>query len=250
MSARTELEARARRGFRAVMLSNHTAEKHADGATAAEPGFLCGVFDDEVAWRERSRRERLLKRARFPVPKSFEGYDWTHVRIPGELGRESLESASFVRKRQNLVLYGGVGNGKTHMAIACGVAACEAGLTVMFSTVSDLVMRMSAEGGAERASGEVERADLAILDELGYLPIDQSGARLPFQVVSRRHGRRSMIVTTNLEFSRWGSVLTDDQMAAAMIDRIIHYGHLLVFDGPTRRTRESPMRAAPRKGGN
>lgn len=247
MSARTELEARTRRGFRAVMLSNHTAEKYAGGATAAELRFLCGVFDDELEWRERSRRERLLKRARFPVPKSFEGYDWTHVRIPDELDRESLESASFVSRRQNLVLYGGVGNGKTHMAIACGVAACRAGLTVVFSTVSDLVMRMSAEGGAERAFREVERADLVILDELGYLPIDQNGARLLFQVVSRCYERRSMIVTTNLEFSRWGSVLTDDQMAAAMIDRIIHYGHLLVFDGPTRRMQESPMRAAARK---
>jgi DNA replication protein DnaC len=229
------------------MLSNHTAEKYADEATAAEPGFLCGVFDDELEWREGSRRERLPERARFPVPKSFEGYDWSHVRIPDELDRASLESASFVRGGQNLVPCGGVGNGKTHMAIACGVAACRAGLPVMFSTVSDLVMRMSAEGGVERTLGEVERADLVILDELGYLPIDQAGARLLFQVVSRCYERRSMIVTTNLEFSRWGSVLTDDQMAAATVDRIIHYGHLLVFDGPTRRMQESPMRAAARK---
>ena len=88
---------------------------------------------------------------------------------------------------------------------------------------------------------EVERADLVILDELGYLPIDRQGARLLFQVVSKCYERRSLIVTTNLEFSRWGSVLTDDQMAAAMIDRIIHYGHLIVFEGPTKRMEASPM---------
>ena len=158
--------------------------------------------------------------------------------------RESVESCEFVGGMQNLVLYGGVGNGKTHMAIACGTAACNRGLSVMFSTISDLVVRMQrAEeaGSLDRVFREVERADLVILDELGYLPIDRQGARLLFQVVSKCYERRSLIVTTNLEFSRWGSVLTDDQMAAAMIDRIIHYGHLIVFEGPTKRMEASPM---------
>ena len=137
-----------------------------------------------------------------------------------------------------------MGNGKTHMAIACGTAACNRGLSVMFSTISDLVVRMqrAEEAGAlDRVFREVERADLVILDELGYLPIDRQGARLLFQVVSKCYERRSLIVTTNLEFSRWGSVLADDQMAAAMIDRIVHYGHLVVFEGPTKRMEASPM---------
>ena len=114
----------------------------------------------------------------------------------------------------------------------------------MFSAISDLVVRMqrAEEAGAlDRVFREVERADLVILDELGYLPIDRQGARLLFQVVSKCYERRSLIVTTNLEFSRWGSVLADDQMAAAMIDRIIHYGHLVVFEGPTKRMEASPM---------
>jgi DNA replication protein DnaC len=202
------------------------------------------MFDDELAWRERSKRERLLKRAHFPVPKGFTDYDWSHVRVPDELGKEAIEDCLFIGERQNLVLYGGVGNGKTHMAIACGMAACEHGLATMFTTVSDLVMRMRAAedaGTLERVFHEVERADLVILDELGYLPIDRRGARLLFQVVSKCYERRSLIITTNLEFSRWGSILTDDQMAAAMIDRIIHHGHLVVFDGPTKRMENSPM---------
>lgn len=130
------------------------------------------------------------------------------------------------------------------MAIACGTTACHMGPSVMFTTISDLVVRMQkAEeaGSLDRVFQEVGRADLVILDELGYLPIDRRGARLLFQVVSRCHERRSLIVTTNLEFSRWGSVLTDDQMAAAMIDRMIHYGHLIVFEGPTKRMEASPM---------
>ena len=244
MSARSELETRCRRGFRSVMLSNHTAEAYVTSSNAAELRLLCRMFDDELAWRERSRRERLLKRAHFPVPKGFTNYDWSHVRVPDELGREAIEDCSFVGERQNLVLYGGVGNGKTHMAIACGMAACGHGLATMFTTVSDLVMRMCAAedaGTLERVFHEVERADLVILDELGYLPIDRRGARLLFQVVSKCYERRSLMVTTNLEISRWGSILTDDQMAAAMIDRIIHHGHLGVFDGPTKRLENSPM---------
>ena len=207
MSARAELEARARAGFRAVMLSNHTAEKFASESSARELRFLCSVFDEECSWREKSKRERLLKRARFPVPKTFDGYDWSRIRLPEGMPRNDVESCAFVGSMQNLVLYGGVGNGKTHMAIACGTTACRMGLSVMFTTISDLVVRMQkAEeaGSLDRVFREVERADLVILDELGYLPIDRQGARLLFQVVSKCCERRSLIVTTNLEFSRWG----------------------------------------------
>ena len=91
-----------------------------------DPSYVRGT-----SWRERSKRERLLKRARFPVPKGFADYDWTHIRVPDELGREAIKSCSFVGERQNLVLYGGVGNGKTHMATACGIAACNRGLATM-----------------------------------------------------------------------------------------------------------------------
>lgn len=244
MSARGDLEAEVRRGMRAVMLSNRTADKYAGGSSAAELRFLAALLADELAWREESKRARLLKRARFPVPKAFEGYDWDRIRLPPEMGREAIESCSFVGDRHNLVLYGGVGNGKTHMAIACGTAACRMGLSVMFTTIADLVVRLQAaeaDGSLERVFREVERADLVILDELGYLPIDREGAKLLYQVVNKCYERRSLIVTTNLEFSRWGKILTDDQMAAAMIDRIVHYGHLVVFEGPTKRMGASPM---------
>lgn len=244
MSARGDLESAVRRGFRAVMLSNHTAVKYASESTAAELRFLAGMFEEELSWREESRRGRLLKRAKFPVPKTFEGYDWSRVKVPEEIGRGGIESCRFIADKQNLVLYGGVGNGKTHMAIACGTAACAMGMTVMFTTIADLVVRMTkaeAEGTLEKVFKEVERADLVILDELGYLPINQDGAKLLYQVVNKCYERRSLIVTTNLEFSRWGKILTDDQMAAAMIDRIVHYGHLVVFEGPTKRMEASPM---------
>lgn len=238
------MSARARAGFRAVMLSNHTAEKFASESSAGELRFLCSVFDEECSWREKSKRERLLKRARFPVPKTFDGYDWSRIRLPEGMPGNDVESCAFVGSMQNLVLYGGVGNGKAHMAIACGTTACHMGPSVMFATISDLVVRMRKEEGAGfpgRVFQEVERAGLVILGELGYLPIERQGARLLFQVVSKCHERRSLIVAANLEFSRWGSVLTDDQMAAAMIDRMIRYGHLVVFEGPTKRMEALPM---------
>ena len=104
MSARAELEARARAGFRAVMLSNHTAEKFASESSAGELRFLCSVFDEECSWREKSKRERLLKRARFPVPKTFDGYDCSRIRLPEGMPRNDVESCAFVGSMQNLVL--------------------------------------------------------------------------------------------------------------------------------------------------
>lgn len=244
MSARAELGAGARAGSRAVMPSNHAAERFASESGAGELGFPCPAFGEECPWREKSKRERLLKRARSPVPKAFDGYDRSSIRLPEGMPRNDVEPCAFVGSVQNPVPYGGVGNGKTHMAIACGTTACHMGLSVMFATISDLVVRVQeAEGAGSpgRVFREVERAGLAILDGLGYLPIDRQGARLLFQVVSKRCERRSLIVTTNLELSRWGSALTDDQMAAAMIDRMIRYGHLIVFEGPTKGMEASPM---------
>lgn len=200
------------------------------------------MLADEASWREESRRRRLLKRAKFPVPKPFDRYDRNRIKVPAEIGREGIESRSFIGEGQNLILYGGVGNGKTRMAIACGTAACEMGMSAMFTAIADLVVRMTkAEGALEKASKEVERADLVVLDELGHLPVGREGAKPLYQVVNKCYERRSLMVTTNLEFSRWGRILTDDQMAAATIGRIVHYGHLVVLEGPTKRMEASPM---------
>jgi DNA replication protein DnaC len=132
-----------------------------------------------------------------------------------------------------------------HMAVALGAAACEMGIGVRFFTVSELVLRLiaaSAEGRLDRVLGDIMKSDLVILDEFGYVPIDRDGARLLFQVVSECHGARSLVITTNAGFSRWGSILTDDQMAAAMTGRIAHHGHPMVFEGESYRMRNALMR--------
>ena len=119
-----------------------------------------------------------------------------------------------------------------------GVRACEQGYTVRFFTVTDLVLRLSEArraGTLERLQQDLQRADLLILDEWGYVPVDRDGSPLLFRVIADSYETRSLILTTNLEFSKWGSLFTDDQMAAAMIDRLAHHGHLLLFDGESYR---------------
>ncbi len=125
------------------------------------------------------------------------------------------------------------------------VRACEAGIRTRFFTAAELVVRLSEaykSGTLEKVLKTILKAELLIIDEWGYVPIDKQGAQLLFRIVSDSYERRSLILTTNLEFSRWGSIFTDDQMAAAMIDRLAHYGYILVFEGESYRMRHALMR--------
>jgi len=243
--SRIGLEDELKRCGRAVMLSNHTMSTYASKATPKQIEFLLDMMHFELDYREDNKRARLLKKANFPSPKSFDGYEWDFVKMPHGLDAEEITSCEFIKYSKNLVLYGPVGTGKTHMAIALGSVACNMGLRVRFYTVSDIVMRLSAakeDGILGKLTRDILRSDLIILDEFGYVPIDRDGARLLFQIISDSYETRSLVITTNVEFSRWGSVLTDDQMAAAMIDRIAHHGHLVVFDGESYRMRHALMR--------
>jgi DNA replication protein DnaC len=242
---RLELEGELRGCGRSLMLSNRTMEAYAAKATPKQIDFLLEMMHFELDYREENKRTRLLKKAAFPAPKSFDGYEWDGIEIPLQLTREELLGCEFVKCSKNLVLFGPVGTGKTHMMIALGSIACNLGMIVRFFTVSDLVMRLSAakaEGTLDKLLRDIFRADMLCLDELGYVPIDRDGARLLFQVISHSYETRSLVISTNVEFSKWGSVFTDDQMAAAMIDRIAHHGHLLVFDRESYRIRHALMR--------
>ncbi len=161
-------------------------------------------------------------------------FDRQVVQLPSALTWDDLAAGTFIPAHQNLVCYGPVGLGKSHLRIALGMAACERGWTVRCFTVTGLVVRLTEAlraGTLERVFLDLRRTDLLILDEWAYLPVDREGAQLLFRVVADSYETRSLIVTTNLEFSRWGTVFTDDQMTAAMMDRLAHHGHLLVFGG-------------------
>ena len=165
--------------------------------------------------------------------------------FPADWGREQLESLEFVERAEDLVLYGDVGRGKTHLAIAIGVLACRRMIPVRFLAASSLVMRLRKAKDENRLDQEpkaIGRAGLVIIDELGHLPIDIDGARLLFQAGADCYETRSVISASNLESGGWGDVFGDGDMAAAVIDRIVHHGGIIRFHGESYRNRHSLMK--------
>lgn len=215
--------------------------------TPRRVGYLAGHPEAERASREASRRAALPGRCALPAPKTLGGHDWPAVSRPEGMGRESPTSPEFPERREDLVLMGDVGTGKTHMASALCSLAREAGPEARFFTASSLVMRLRRardEGRLDRGSEAVGRARLLVIDEPGFLPLDPDGARPLFQVFADACERQSAVITTNLESGRRGSVLGDDQMAAAVIDRVVHHGRLIRFRGESYRVRNALMREA------
>ena len=204
------------------------------------------VRPDPVIPETRRRRastteksERILKMSR--------SLTLTRSVLAGTLadwGRAQLENLDFVAGCEDLVLYGPVGTGKSHLAIAIGRLACERGVPVRFFTATGLLMRLrraQQENRLDRELASIGKARLLIIDEFGYLPIDEEGSRLLFQIISDSYETRSIIYTTNIEFSGWGRVLGDKNMAAALIDRTVHHGRLIRFEGRSYRSEHALM---------
>lgn len=176
--------------------------------------------------------------------KALDGYDFSQVSFPDGYGEADLRSLAFIDACQDFVFHGKTGRGKTHLAIAVGAAAVRAGKSVRFFTVAQLVMHLADardRGRLRRELDDLLSADLLVLDELGYVPLDVEGARLLFQVMSAPEGTQSLIVTTNIEFSRWGTVFGDDKMAAAVVDRLVYTGRLVEFNGASYRMENALM---------
>ena len=221
------------------VLADHLAQ-----ATPAQLDFIESWFEAEPASREQSKRARLLKAAGFPNAKGLDGYDWSDLRMPPDWGRVQLESLEFVGKSEDLVPYGPVGTGKSHLAVAPGRLACMNAMPVRFFTASGLLMRLRRAKQENRLDGElaaIGKARLLIIDEFGHMPVDEEGSRLLFQAVSDSYETRSIIYATNIEFSGWGRVLGDKNMAAALIDRTVHHGRMIRFEGESYRRTHALM---------
>lgn len=166
---------------RNLPLTHSVLGKAVENATPGQLGFLANLFEKENASRAGAKGRRLLRQAGFPQSKTLKGYDWSMASFPADWGREQLESLEFVERAEDLVLYGDVGCGKTHLAIAIGMLACQRMIPVRFFTASSLVMRLRKAKDDNRLDAELKsigRTGLVIIDELGYLPIDIDGARL------------------------------------------------------------------------
>jgi len=207
--------------------------------------YLMKILQIALDNRETSRKNRLVKQAGFYALKTFEDFSFEEIRLPQDLSPEELKKASFVDEKKNLILYGNVGTGKTHLAQAIGLEACKQNKVVRFFRTAALVNRLSeAQKNSELNAfmKTLMKADLIICDEWGYVPLDRDGSKLLFQVVSECYEQRSVIITTNLEFSKWVHIFYDEQMTAAMIDRLVHHSHLLLFEGQSFRIRNSLMK--------
>jgi len=182
--------------------------------------------------------ERNMKAAKFPGKKLLEDYSFKGITIPENLSIESMTDLVFMEEKQNLIFYGNIGAGKTHLSIALGIKAVNRQKIVYFYRVHELINKLinvREEGKYTQFMKKLQKADILILDEWGYLPLHQEGARLLFEVVSMFYEHKSLIITTNLEFSHWKNFLFDEKLTAAIIDRVIHHAHLLFFDGPSFR---------------
>jgi DNA replication protein DnaC len=207
--------------------------------------FLAKLLEMELKTREVHRQNRCLKQASFDVIKTFNGYSLDHIEIPVSIPVEDLKTAAILTRKENLILYGPVGTGKTHMATAIGVEACNQGKKVKFYRTAALVNELNdaqTAGNLGKMLKQLSKLDLLICDEWGYIPLDRQGAQLLFQVVADCYEKRSIIITTNLEFSKWNGIFYDEKLTSAIIDRLIHHSHLLVFGGQSYRLTHSTIR--------
>lgn len=235
---------RFRVAARSLFLSNATVDEYVATATAGQLASATAMLEGELARRDEAKRARLMRQARFPVPKSFDGFDFSNVSFPDGWGEAEMRSLEFVGAAEDLVFHGPTGRGKSHCATALGMSAVARGMPVRFWQTASLVLalgRAKREGTLERLMADVGRARLVILDEFGYVPLDVDGARLLYQVIADSYERRSVVFTTNVEFSKWGTVLADDKLAAAIVDRVVHHGRLVEFGGPSHRLEHSLM---------
>jgi len=206
--------------------------------------YLHKLLSGELKNRELGRAAKLINSAGFYGMKTFDGFIFDEITLPADLTPEKLKSLAFIREKKNIIMYGRTGTGKTMLSTALGVAACQKGIPVKFYRTAALVNKLSEArkaGTLGTLLKKLDKASLIILDEWGYVPYDRTGAQLLFDYLSGVHEGKSIILNTNLEFSRWVNVLYDEQMTAALVGRLMHHCYLLLFPGENNRLRESSI---------
>jgi DNA replication protein DnaC len=228
-------------------------EKLARDATASNQNyfqFLLRLTEIELATRAANAVATRIKNAEFPVLKDFETYDFSLMPQLSKPKILELARCEWIEHKYNCCLVGSHGTGKTHVAVALGQAACRAGLRVRFFTAAELVSQLEKaqkQYTLDRFLGQLERAQLLICDELGYVSLSKGGVELLFRVFGDRYERASVLITSNLPFSDWNQVFQGERMTAALLDRLTHRCHIFEMNGESFRFRESMKSKKSRK---
>ena len=204
--------------------------------------YLLRLAELELIERERRLVDRRIRAAKFPAVKSLDTFDFLAIPTLNKMLVVELARSEYVIRNENIIELGNSGTGKTHVALALGLAACQKGFSVLFSSAATLVNRlMEARDGRQlsRLQAQLTAVRLLIIDELGYVPLSQTGAELLFEVFSQRYERGATIITSNLPFEEWTSVFGSERLTGALLDRLTHHVHILEMNGESYRYKQA-----------
>ena len=205
-------------------------------------GFLFRLSELEVINREQRATERRIKLARFPSLKTLDNFDFSRLATLNKVQVLELSRCEYIERHENIIAVGNSGTGKTHIGISLGLAACQRGYSVGFITAASLVhelMEAHSEKRLLRLQKQLAYYKLLIVDELGFVPLSQTGSALLFEIFSQRYERGSILVTSNLPFDEWTSVFSSDRLTGALLDRLTHRCHILEMNGASYRLSQS-----------
>ena len=206
------------------------------------PGYLLRLSELELIDRHHRMVDRRIKAARFPATKSLDTFDFLAIPSVNKHLVMQLARCEYVERNENVIAVGNSGTGKTHVALGLGLAACQRGLSVGFTTAAALVHELIEARDEKRLLNlqkKLARLKLLIVDELGFVPLSKTGAELLFEVFSQRYERGSTLITTNLPFDEWTEVFGSERLTGALLDRLTHRVHILEMNGESYRLRES-----------
>jgi DNA replication protein DnaC len=204
--------------------------------------YLLRLCELELIERERRMIERRIKAAKFPATKSLDSFDFKAIPTLNKALTMELARCEFADRRENVIALGPSGTGKTHIALGLGLAACQKGLKVRFTTAAALVHELVEavdDRRLQRLQKTLASQDLMIIDELGFVPLSKTGAELLFEIISQRYERGSIIITSNLPFDEWTEVFGSERLTGAILDRLTHHVHILEMNGESFRLRQS-----------
>ena len=199
------------------------------------------LLEEKIKSKDTQATEGIIKASNFPFRKTLDDYDFSFQRSVSKNQIRELANLSFIENHENIIFIGNSGVGKTHLAVSLGIEAAKHRNSVYFVTCHNLMQKLNKAQKENRLDKQLQHLaqyKLLIIDEIGYLPVDHQGSNLFFQLIARRYTTKSTIVTTNMPFSRWGEVFSDNTLASAVLDRLLHYSHIIRITGNSYRIKD------------